>query len=83
MRLRYTHTHTHTHTGVLLEVLRTWNVTVRVISIRLLSAPGSLSEPSQTYLEGVPVIFSGAVLFKTAILGTAVIVRYILTEHSF
>lgn len=66
-----------------MEVLRTWNVTVRVIPVRVLSAPGSLSEPSQKYLEGVPVKFSGAELFKTAILGTAVIIRYILTEHSF
>jgi hypothetical protein len=77
MTLRYT------YRGVLLEVLRTRTVTVRVIPVRVLSAPGSLSEPFQTYLEDVPVKFSGAELCKAAVLGTLIIVMYILTEHSF
>jgi hypothetical protein len=56
-----------------------WNVKTRVISV-IIGATGTISKSFRKYVSSIPGNYEVGELQKTAILGTAHILRKVLTE---
>jgi len=61
-----------------IETQRTWNVKTKVIPV-IIGATGTISESFRKYVSNIPGNHEGKELHKTAILGTAHILRRVLT----
>jgi hypothetical protein len=61
-----------------IEIQRMWNVKARVISV-IIGATGTISKSFRKYLSNIPGNHEVRALKKTAILGTAHILRKVLT----
>jgi len=60
------------------EIQRMWNVKTKVIPI-IIEATGDISKPFRKYVSNIPGKLKVNELQKTAILGTAHIIRKVLT----
>jgi len=61
-----------------IEIQRMWNVKTKVIPV-IIGATGTISESFRTYVNNIPGNHEVKELQKTAILGTAHILRKVLT----
>jgi hypothetical protein len=61
-----------------MEIHRTWNVKARVIPV-VIGATGTISKSFRKYVSNIPEKHDVKELQKTAILGTAHILRKVLT----
>jgi hypothetical protein len=61
-----------------IEIQRTWNVKARVIPV-IIGATGTISKSFRKYASSIPGIHEVRELQKTAILGSAHILRKVLT----
>jgi len=61
-----------------IEIQRTWNIKTRVISV-IIGATSTISKSFRKYVSNMPGSHDSTELQKTAILGTAHIVRKVLT----
>jgi hypothetical protein len=61
-----------------IEIQRMWNVKTRVISV-IIGATGTISKSFRKYVSSIAGNHEGRELQKTAILGTAHILRKVLT----
>jgi hypothetical protein len=61
-----------------IEIQRTWNIKTGVIPV-IIGATGTVSRVFRKYVRNIPGIFEVKELQKTAILGTAHILRKVLT----
>ena len=60
-----------------IEIQRMWNVKTKVISV-IIAATGTISKPFRKYVNNLQVNHEVKELHKTAILGTAHILRKVL-----
>ena len=63
--------------GVTIEIQRTWNVKTKVIPV-IIGATGTISKSFRKYVSNIPGKYEVKELQKTAILGTAHILRKVL-----
>jgi hypothetical protein len=63
---------------ITIEIQRMWNVNTRAIPV-IIGATGTISKSFRKYLSSIPGNHEVRVLQKTAILGTAHILRKVLT----
>jgi hypothetical protein len=66
------------HKDLTIEIQRTWNVKTKVIPV-IISAFGTISKSFRKYVSNIPENHEVKELQKTAILGTALILRKVLT----
>jgi hypothetical protein len=66
------------HKGLTIDVQRMWNVKTRVIPV-IIGATGTISKSFRKYVSNIPGNREVKKLQKTAILGTAHILRKMLT----
>jgi hypothetical protein len=62
---------------IIIEIQRMWNVKTRVIPV-IIGATGTISKSSKKYVSNIPGNHEARELQKTAILGTAHILRKVL-----
>ena len=65
--------------GLTIEIQRMWNVKTRVIPVIIGAATGTISRSFRKYVSDIPGNHGVKELQKTAILGTAHILRKVLT----
>jgi hypothetical protein len=61
-----------------IEIQRMWNVKTKVIPV-IIRAPGTISKSFRKYVSNIPANHEVKELQKTAVLGTAHIIRKVLT----
>ena len=64
--------------GLIMEIQRMWNVKAKVIPL-IIGATGTISKPLRQFLSNKPGKHEIKELLKTTILGTAHILRKVLT----
>jgi hypothetical protein len=69
------------HKDPIIEIQRTWNVKPRVIRI-VTAANGTISKSFRKYVSNIPGNHDVKELQKTAILGTAHILRKVLSKNT-
>jgi hypothetical protein len=62
---------------LIIEIQRTWNVKTKVIPV-IIRATGTISKPFRKYVSNIPGKHEVKEIQKTAILGTAHILRKVL-----
>jgi hypothetical protein len=70
--------HDYNNKDLTMEIQRMWNVKTKVIPV-IIGATGTISKSFRKYVSNIPGNHEGKELQKTAMLGTAHILRKVLT----